>query len=96
MDLITVKDAAQKWGVTTRRVQGLCKEGKIKGAIRWERTWMIPRHAVLPSSAKGESPHMPMPRKSPYLDMTDIYNKPGCAEECADMLSSYFKRKRKK
>lgn len=88
MDLITVKQAAAKWGVTPRRVQGLCKEGKIKGAVRWERTWMIPSHAVLPSSAKGKEPHMPMPRKSPYLDMTDIYNAPGRADECAAMLEN--------
>lgn len=88
MDLITVKQAAEKWGVTPRRVQGLCKEGKIKGAVRWERTWMIPAHAVLPSAAKGEEPHMPMPRKSPFLDMTDLYNKVGDADGCVAMLEN--------
>lgn len=86
MDLITVKEASEKWGVTPRRVQGLCKEGKIKGAMRWERTWMIPSYAVLPSSAKGEDPHMPMPKKSPFLDMTNIYNNPGSAEKTSEML----------
>ena len=88
MDLITVKEAAAKWGVTPRRVQGLCKEGKIKGATRWERTWMIPAHAVLPSSAKGEEPKLPMPRKSPFLDMTDIYNKAGSADDSIRMLEN--------
>ncbi len=88
MDLITVKQAAEKWGVTPRRVQGLCKEGKIKGAVRWERTWMIPAHAVLPSAAKGEVPHMPMPRKSPFLDMTDLYNQVGNADGCVAMLEN--------
>ena len=78
--MITVKEAAQKWGVTPRRVQGLCKEGKIKGATRWERTWMIPAHAVLPSAAKGDTPTMPMPRKSPFLDMTNIYSEAGKAD----------------
>ena len=86
MSWITVKQASEKWGVTTRRVQELCKEGKIKGATRWERTWMIPSHAVLPRSSKGEEPHMPMPRKSPFLDMTDIYNEVGKAEEKAELL----------
>ena len=88
MDLITVKQAAEKWGVTPRRVQGLCKEGRIKGALRWERTWMIPAHAVLPSAAKGEEPHMPMPRKSPFLDMTDIYDRAGSANECVKLLEN--------
>lgn len=88
MDLITVKQAAERWGVTPRRVQWLCKEGHIKGAIRWERTWMIPSHAVLPSSAKGAMLKLPMPRKSPFLDMTDIYNRPGEANECVKMLEN--------
>lgn len=38
MNLITAKEASEKWGVTARRVQSLCKEGKIKGATRWGRT----------------------------------------------------------
>ena len=88
MNMITVKQAAEKWGVTPRRVQELCKEGKIKGAQRWERTWMIPAHAVLPSAAKGDVPHMPMPKKSPFLDMTNIYNTEGDADGRAAMLEN--------
>ena len=88
MNLITVKQAAEKWGVTPRRVQGLCKEGKIKGATRWERTWMIPAHAVLPSAANEEDPTLPMPRRSPFLDMTNIYDRAGAADECGAMLEN--------
>lgn len=64
--MMTVKEAAAKWGVTTRRVQGLCKEGKIKGVERWERTWMVPQHAVLPSSSNEIDPHIPMPDVRPF------------------------------
>lgn len=74
-------------GVTPRRVQILCNRSEIKGATIFGRSWMIPVSAVLPSSAKkGEEPHLPMPRKSPFLDMTDLYNKIGQADECAEML----------
>lgn len=90
MDMMTVKEAAEKWGVTPRRVQGLCKEGKIKGVERWERTWMIPRHAVLPGSSSESDPHMPMPRRTPFLDMTDLYNTPGRANESIAMLENNF------
>lgn len=86
--MITVKQAAEKWGVTPRRVQSLCKEGKIKGATRWERTWMIPHYAVLPSSNKGDDPHMPMPRKSPFLDMTNIYSTAGKADESISLFEN--------
>ena len=85
MNMINAKEAAEKWGVTVRRVQGLCSEGRIKGAVRWGRTWMIPDHAVLPSSANANAPTLPMPRRSPFLDMTDIYNVPGSA---ADAIAS--------
>lgn len=87
MEYITVKEAADKWGVTTRHVQNLCNRERIKGAYRFGKSWMIPSGAILPSTAKkGEDPHLPMPRKCPFLDMTDLYNKVGGADECAEML----------
>lgn len=87
MDYITVSEAAKKWGVSTRRVQILCNQNRIKGAVRFGPVWKIPRAAVLPNARKkNQVPDLPMPRKSPYLDMTDLYNKVGGAEECAEML----------
>ena len=88
--MITAKQAAEKWGVTPRRVQMLCKAGEIPGAVQWGRTWMIPFAANLPnrSSQTGGSPHMPMPRKSPFLCMTKIYNRVGEADECALTLAN--------
>ena len=87
MDYITVSEAAKKWGVSPRRVQMLCSEGRIKGAVRFGPVWKIPAKAVLPNARrKEESPHLPMPRKSPFLDMTNLYNKAGTAEKSAEML----------
>lgn len=87
MEYITVSEAAKKWGVTTRRVQMLCNEDRIKGALRFGRVWKIPSTAVLPNTRKKDNaPRLPMPRKSPFLDMTDLYNKRGGAAECAEML----------
>ncbi|MBE6584051.1 MAG: helix-turn-helix domain-containing protein [Ruminococcaceae bacterium] len=87
MNYITVKEAADKWGVSTRRVQFLCSQNRIKGANRLGKSWLIPESAVLPNAKrKDETPTLPMPRKSPFLDMTNLYNKAGCADECAEML----------
>ena len=86
MGYITAKDAAEKWGVGVRRVQILCKNARIKGAYRFGRDWMIPETAVLPNARLREEPSLPMPRRSPFLDMTDLYSKVGCAGECAEML----------
>lgn len=87
MYAITVKEAAEKWGVTTRRVQDLCKQGRIPGAQRWERTWMIPQDAVYPTLQTAHVESLPIPRKSPFLDMTDLYNTPGTADECIAALA---------
>jgi len=86
MKYIKVKEAAQKWGVTTRRVQDLCRQGKIPGAQLWERTWMLPADSVYPR-AKDSHVNLPMPRKSPFLVMTDLYHTPGTAEETVASLA---------
>ena len=86
MDYITVKDAAEKWGVSPRRVQILCSQDRVKGAYRFGKSWMIPSNAVLPNARRTEEEKLPMPRRSPFLDMTNLYHTAGCAEECAEML----------
>ena len=42
---MTVKQAAEKWGIPDRRVRILCAEGKISGATRDGLIWMIPTDA---------------------------------------------------
>lgn len=39
---MTVKQAAEKWGISDRRVRILCAEGKVSGVIRKGHRWMIP------------------------------------------------------
>lgn len=46
---ITVQEAAEKWGVTPRRVQILCKENRVIGATRLSRIWVIPEDAEKPT-----------------------------------------------
>lgn len=52
MEYITVREAAEKWGVTERWVQKLCMENKIKGAVRFSRVWMIPKNALRPTDGR--------------------------------------------
>lgn len=49
MEYMTAKEAAKKWGVTTRRVQSLCAEGRIKGTERLGKVWVIPADARKPN-----------------------------------------------
>ncbi|MDD4689400.1 MAG: Fic family protein [Eubacteriales bacterium] len=45
---ITVKEAAEKWGISDRRIRILCAEGKIPGAYQEGRGWKIPTDAKKP------------------------------------------------
>ncbi len=41
-DYMTAQEAAEKWNVTLRWVQRLCKENRIDGVINVGRVWLIP------------------------------------------------------
>ena len=48
MKVIQVREAAQKWDMTERRVTMLCRDGKIKGAKKEGKQWLIPANAPKP------------------------------------------------
>lgn len=52
MDLITAKQAAEKWGITDRQVRILCSAGKIKDAKQAGRSWLIPADAPKPEDGR--------------------------------------------
>lgn len=39
---ITTQEAAQKWNISARQVQILCKNNRIEGAVQINRIWLIP------------------------------------------------------
>ena len=45
MDYMTLKEAAEKWGVTPRRVNYYCAAGRIPGAVKMAGVWLIPKNA---------------------------------------------------
>ena len=47
--MISVKEAARQWNITERRVAELCRNGRIKGAMRQGRNWQIPADALIRS-----------------------------------------------
>ena len=53
MNGMTVKEVAKKWDVTPRQVQLLCANGRILGAVRFGRAWVIPTDAEKPKDGRG-------------------------------------------
>ena len=55
MEYITIKEASDKWGLSVRRVQTLCSEEQIDGAIRFSGVWAIPSIAKRPVDHRVKS-----------------------------------------
>lgn len=92
MEYITIKEAAERWGLSVRRVQDLCKQGAVSGATLWERTWMIPLNASRPErKRKGDNSAVEtrLPRNTSNPFMSNLYNTPGTAEKVAESISDY-------
>ena len=48
MAYMTLKEAAEKWGVTPRRVNYYCAGGRIPGAVKMAGVWLIAKTAEKP------------------------------------------------
>lgn len=55
MEYLTVKEIAEKWGISERRLQTMCKEGMVEGSKRFGRSWAIPEDAVKPVDRRIKS-----------------------------------------
>lgn len=53
MNYVKVSKAAEKWGISTRRVRLLCSQGKIDGVIRKGNLYMIPENAMKPLDGRS-------------------------------------------
>ena len=51
-NFMTVKETAEKWGVSVRWVQTLCNDGKIEGTVKFGRAWAIPTDAKKPTDGR--------------------------------------------
>lgn len=51
-EYMTAQEAAEKWNVTLRWVQRLCKENRIDGVMNINRVWLIPQNAQKPMDGR--------------------------------------------
>ena len=52
MDYMTLKEAAEKWGVTPRSANYYCAGGRILGAVKMAGVWLLPKTAEKPMDAR--------------------------------------------
>ena len=51
MEYLSTAEVANKWGITARRVQRLCKEGRVEGAV-YKGICLIPDDAKKPEDPR--------------------------------------------
>ena len=52
MRYLSVAQTAERWGISPRRIQILCNEERIPGAVRIGRSWAIPDDELKPADAR--------------------------------------------
>ena len=55
MKYLSIRQTAERWGISTRRIQILCAEGRVPGAIRIDYSWAIPDDEPKPKDARVKS-----------------------------------------
>lgn len=55
MEYLSIKQTSEKWGISVRRIQVLCSEGRIPGATKIGSYWAIPSDAEKPNDERIKS-----------------------------------------
>lgn len=52
MDYMTLREASEKWGISTRQINYYCTEGRIPGTVKMAGVWLIPKDAEKPADGR--------------------------------------------
>ena len=75
MTYIKVSEAAEKWGISARRVRLLCEQGRLAGVERKGNLYMIPDDAVQPLDARTYAKSTVRKSFDPLLEQIDALKK---------------------
>lgn len=55
MEYLSIKQTSEKWNISVRRIQVLCSEDRIPGAMKVGSYWAIPAEAEKPKDERIKS-----------------------------------------
>ena len=55
MEYLSIRETAEKWGISVRRIQVLCNTDRIPGAMKVGSFWVIPKDAEKPKDERIKS-----------------------------------------
>ena len=86
MDYMTLKEAAEKWGVTPRRVNYYCAGGRIPGAVKMAGVWLLPKTAEKPLDGRTKQG-----KELRHEELADLQvSFPAVWEQYIEKLSEYM------
>lgn len=66
MEYLTTVELSEQWGISSRRIGVLCAEGRLEGAIKKGKTWLIPSDVERPKDERIKSGKYVI--KRPYFE----------------------------
>lgn len=55
MEYCSIRQTSERWKISARRIQVLCSENRIPGAVKIGYSWVIPANAEKPKDARIKS-----------------------------------------
>ena len=52
MDYMTLREASEKWGISTRQINYYCTEDRIPGTVKRAGVWLISKDAEKPADGR--------------------------------------------
>ena len=101
MEYITVRQFAEKWGISERRVQKYCAAGRIPGARKFGVSWEIPADVEKPEDPRrqrGEAAPEPAAKREPALEgagLMPLLNTPFQPGHCLETIRAMLDGPRK-
>ena len=56
---LSLREAAERWGVSERRISQYCTQGRIPGAQKFGRSWAVPADAEKPEDPRRTGKQAP-------------------------------------
>ncbi len=91
MEYLSVRETAEKWGISERYVQRYCTENRIPGATKFGKAWAIPADAQKPGDLRktAETPAQPKQAPQPaqnYRMAMPLLNTPYTLGHCMESI----------
>lgn len=91
MEYITVQDAAKKWNISNRLVQKYCSSGRIEGAEKFGKSWLIPADSVKPAdprkAAAGAKTETQRPQIKDFTGFMPLMNTAFAPGHCMEIIN---------